>query len=117
MDPAFGWVQPEQFGQAFEFWSKLWDKEQSSFENCNTQAMNQLPSRNPQPMDSYISLDDSDYSKGLKRKRDGSNKASTACGLSKHRPTLIGKYDGCPWLLPGKCYSRGILGYLFILHF
>lgn len=112
MDPAFGWVQPEQFGQAFEFWSKLWNKEQTSFENSNNQTMNHLPSKNPQSVDSYILLDDGDSAKGLKRKRDGSNKASTACGLSKHRQRLIGKYDGCPWLVPGKQYSTGIVGYV-----
>merc|ERR1712071_372313 len=51
-----------------------------------------------------------DYAKGLKRKRDGSNKASTAIGLSKFRNRLIGKYEGCPWLVRGKRYTKGIIG-------
>lgn len=72
--------------------------------------MNNLSSEGPQSTESFIPLEDNDYAKGLKRKRDGSNKASTAMGLSKHRNRLIGKYNGCPWLLPGKCYPKGVLG-------
>ncbi|XP_057368151.1 terminal nucleotidyltransferase 4B-like [Daphnia carinata] len=109
MDPAFGWIQPEQFGPAYEFWQRLWEKEQNSFENLNSQ-MNHLPSEGPSTTESFILLEDNDYAKGQKRKRDGSNKASTAIGLSKHRSRLIGKYNGCPWLLHGKHYSKGVLG-------
>merc|ERR1712071_701178 len=110
MDPAFGWIQPEQLGPAYEFWQRLWEKEQSSFENLNNQNMSQLPQNSQSSMDSYILLDDNDYAKGLKRKRDGSNKASTAIGLSKFRNRLIGKYEGCPWLVRGKRYTKGIIG-------
>lgn len=117
MDPAFGWIQPEQLGQAFEFWQNLWEKEQVSFENSNFNCMNNFPSKNTIPiMDPLVAIEDGEYSKGFKRKRDGSNKASTASGLSscKHRQRLIGKYNGCPWLFPGKQYSTGIVG--FVLH-
>ena len=110
MDPAFGWIQPEQLGPAYEFWQRLWEKEQNSFENLNTQNMSHLPQNSQSSMDSYILLDDNDYAKGLKRKRDGSNKASTTIGLSKNRNRLIGKYEGCPWLVRGKRYPKGILG-------
>jgi len=110
MDPAFGWIQPEQLGPAYEFWQRLWEKEQSSFENLNNQNMSQLPQNSQSSMDSYILLDDNDYAKGLKRKRDGSNKASTMIGLSKYRNRLIGKYEGCPWLVRGKRYTKGIIG-------
>ena len=72
--------------------------------------MNHLPSEGLSTTESFISLEDSDYAKGQKRKRDGSNKASTAIGLSKHRNRLIGKYNGCPWLVEGKHYSKGVLG-------
>ena len=73
--------------------------------------MNQLSSSAPQQsLDSYILLDENDYAKGLKRKRDGSNKASTAVGLTRNRARLIGKYDGCPWLIQGKHYPKGIVG-------
>ena len=72
--------------------------------------MSQLPQNSQSSMDSYILLDDNDYAKGLKRKRDGSNKASTAIGLSKFRNRLIGKYEGCPWLVRGKRYTKGIIG-------
>lgn len=104
-------VQPEQFGQglAYEFWQRLWEQEQDSFDQ-NSKNMNQLSSSIPQSMDSFILLDENDYAKGLKRKREGSNKASTAMGLTKNRKSLIGKYDGCPWLIKGKHYSKGIVG-------
>lgn len=73
--------------------------------------MNRLPSEGPQSAsESFILLEDNDYTKGLKRKRDGSNKASTAIGLSKHRNRLIGKYNGCPWFVPEKRYSKGVIG-------
>lgn len=112
-EPAFGWVQPEQFGQglAYDFWQRLWEREQDSFNSLNSKNMNQLSSSAPQQsLDSYILLDENDYAKGLKRKRDGSNKASTAVGLTRNRARLIGKYDGCPWLIQGKHYSKGIVG-------
>lgn len=103
-------MQPEQFGPAYEFWQRLWEKEQNSFENLNSQ-MNHSPNEGPPTSsESYILLEDNDYTKGLKRKRDGSNKASTAIGLSKHRSRLIGKYNGCPWLFHGKHYSKGVQG-------
>lgn len=88
----------------------LWEKEQNSFERLNSTQMNRIPSEGPASNESFILLEDNDYNKGLKRKRDGSNKASTAIGLSKHRNRLIGKYNGCPWLVPGKHYPKGILG-------
>lgn len=124
MDPAFGWVQPEQLGPACEFWYRLWEKEQNSFDhlngsntNMNSQMGHQHTSStvNAQsPIESYIVLDENDelpdYAKGLKRKRDSTNKASTAMGMSKFRNRLIGKYEGCPWLVRGKRYSRGIIG-------
>ena len=77
--------------------------------------MSHLANQNSQSSivnESYIVLEDneqSDYAKGMKRKRDG-NKASTAIGMSKYRNRLIGKYEGCPWLVSGKKYSKGIVG-------
>lgn len=119
MDPAFGWVQPEQLGEAFNFWQNLWEKEQNIIESLNSSSMTQSPNISPHAAESFILLEESGHSKGLKRKRDGSNKASTALGLSsKHRQRLIGKYEGCPWLLDGKQYSTGIIGYesMHIVH-
>lgn len=114
MDPAFGWIQPEQLGQAYEFWYKLWDREQDSYDNLSTSNMSHPSHQNPQSSaDPYIALDDSelpDYAKGLKRKRDVANRASTAIGMSKFRNRLIGKYEGCPWRVWGKRYSKGIIG-------
>lgn len=75
--------------------------------------MSHLANHNSQSsIESYIVLEDneqSDYAKGMKRKRDG-NKASTAIGMSKYRNRLIGKYEGCPWLISSKKYSKGIIG-------
>lgn len=102
-------MQPEQLGPAFDFWQKLWEKEQSLLENQANQ-INQHVQVDSMASESYILVDENDYAKGLKRKRDVSNKASTSMGLSKHRNRLIGKYNGCPWMIPGKVYSKGING-------
>ncbi|KMQ92972.1 pap-associated domain-containing protein 5, partial [Lasius niger] len=42
-------------------------------------------------------------------RRKSDNRASTY-GMNYNHDTLIGEYGGCPWRLPNKHYSRGVVG-------
>lgn len=47
------------------------------------------------------------YYNPSRRKND--NRASTY-SMNYHYEDLVGKYGGCPWRIPKKQYSKGVLG-------
>ncbi|KAG7202366.1 hypothetical protein KM043_018692 [Ampulex compressa] len=120
MDPTIGWYQPEQFGPAKELWLNIWEAEK---------GLDILTLKNDSPSNvmgvklqqDYISLD-SLNGRGTDRvqhstcnsyynpsRRKGDNRASTY-GMNYNHDALVGEYGGCPWRVPNKHYSRGVIG-------
>lgn len=75
--------------------------------------MNRTPSNRSDPSHelSFISLEDDDSSKSLKRKRDGPpNELRIQVEPGRNKNRLLNKYDGCPWIVEGKNYDKGVIG-------
>ncbi|XP_046386425.1 terminal nucleotidyltransferase 4A-like isoform X2 [Ischnura elegans] len=122
MDPTIGWYQPEQEGPAKDLWTRIWEA-QREFDNMNLYQMNSnqtIESKAPE----YIPIginnreesrrfysnrpqNSNNYYNRTRRKRE--NRASTY-GMNQNHAVLIGEYGGCPWRLPTKTYSKGIVG-------
>ncbi|XP_066599303.1 terminal nucleotidyltransferase 4B-like [Prorops nasuta] len=122
MDPTIGWYQPEQFGPAKNLWLQIWEAEKGldTLTLKNDTSSNVMMGLKLQQQD-YIALDTmntrtdnrvqhntcNNYYNPSKRKSD--NRASTY-GMNYNYENLVGVYGGCPWRVPNKHYSKGVIG-------
>lgn len=115
MDPKIGWFQPEQFGPAKDFWTRIWDAH-TGLDNLKIGVSEEKHNNKSQEL---ISVDnstntDSLTKRGLSNFNNNSyitlNRASTY-GMNKHHASLIGIHGGCPWRPANRTYSTtGVLG-------
>lgn len=120
MDPTIGWYQPEQFGPAKDLWLHIWEAEKGldiltlkndSSSNVMGMKLQQdfisLDSLNSRTGDRMQHNTCSNYYNPSRRK--GDNRASTY-GMNYNYDALVGEYGGCPWRVPNKHYSKGVIG-------
>lgn len=120
MDPTIGWYQPEQFGPAKDLWLHIWEAEKGldiltlkndSSSNVMGMKLQQdfmsLDSLNSRTGDRMQHNTYSNYYNPSRRK--GDNRASTY-GMNYNYDALVGEYGGCPWRVPNKHYSKGVIG-------
>lgn len=121
MDPTIGWYQPEQFGPAKDLWLHIWEAEKGLdiLTLKNDSSSNVMGVKLQQD---FISLDQMNSRTGGDRmqhntcnsyynpsRRKGDNRASTY-GMNYNYDALVGEYGGCPWRIPNKHYSKGVIG-------
>ena len=123
MDPVIGWYQPEQFGPAKDLWLHIWEAERgldlltpkyevsSVMGNKIQQDSTLTENCSRMNEDRVIRLQQhnscNNYYNPSRRKND--NRASTY-GMNYNYDALVGAYGGCPWRLPSKHYSKGVIG-------
>ena len=135
MDPTIGWDQPEQFGPAKNLWLHIWEAEKGldiltlrqdhyvgmgnrdylPLDTLNNRTFGQFSDtesrttnhqqRNVQQPNTF-----SNYYNPSRRKSD--NRASIY-SMNYNYDVLIGEYGGCPWRIPNKHYSKGVIGLVF----
>lgn len=120
MDPTIGWYQPEQFGPAKDLWLHIWEAEKGLdiLTLKNDSSSNVMGMKLQQD---FISLDSLNSRIGDRMqhntcnsyynpsRRKGDNRASTY-GMNYNYDALVGEYGGCPWRVPNKHYSKGVIG-------
>lgn len=122
MDPTIGWHQPEQFGPAKDLWLHIWEAEKgldilTSKLDISCAMGNKIQQDNSLT-DNYNRLSEdrinrlphnscNNYYNPSRRKND--NRASTY-GMNYNYNALVGAYGGCPWRIPNKHYSKGVIG-------
>lgn len=120
MDPTIGWYQPEQFGPAKDLWLHIWEAEKGLdiLTLKNDSSSNVMGVKLQQD---FISLDSVNSRTGDRMqlntcnsyynpsRRKGDNRASTY-GMNYNYDALVGEYGGCPWRVPNKHYSKGVIG-------
>lgn len=122
MDPSIGWYQPEQFGPARDLWLHIWEAEKGldilTSRLDNSCAMGNKIQQDNSLTDNYNRLSEdrinrlphnscNNYYNPSRRKND--NRASTY-GMNYNYNALVGAYGGCPWRIPSKHYSKGVIG-------
>jgi len=143
MDPKLGWYQPEQQGPSKDLWSRIWEHQQPSITaTVQTIPAYNPYTTNPSPTLNGDSGRSDDYQNnipggGISQKQFGmpvnggihmnnhwnrvndaslrkENRARTF-GLGLNENVKLSHANGCPWLIPGKQYTRGIIGYVLFL--
>ncbi|XP_063984238.1 terminal nucleotidyltransferase 4B-like [Diachasmimorpha longicaudata] len=133
MDPTIGWYQPEQCGPTKDLWLHIWEAEKGidiltlKNDNCGVGLHGVTTTMTTKFNQDYIPIDNStsrvnddrtvinrqihnacnSYYNPSRRKSD--NRASTH-GMDYNHDALIGVYGGCPWRVPNKVYSKGVIG-------
>lgn len=128
MDPSIGWYQPEQFGPAKDLWLHIWEAEKgldiltskydvssvSSLmgnkilqDNTLTDSYSRTSEDRVNPVNRLQHNSCNNYYNPSRRKND--NRASTY-GMNYNYNALVGAYGGCPWRMPKKYYSKGVIG-------
>lgn len=126
MDPTIGWYQPEQFGPARDLWLRIWEAEKGlDILTLKSDTSSNMMCNRVQQQD-FISLDSVNNRVGDERsanraqhvtsnnyynpsRRKSDNRASTY-GMNYNYNALVGEYGGCPWRLPNRQYSKGVVG-------
>ncbi|XP_033222113.1 non-canonical poly(A) RNA polymerase protein Trf4-1-like [Belonocnema kinseyi] len=128
MDPSIGWYQPEQFGPAKDLWLHIWEAEKgleiltSKYDVSSVSSLmgNKILQDNALTDSCSRTSEDrvfavnrlqhnscNNYYNPSRRKND--NRASTY-GMNYNYNALVGAYGGCPWRIPNKHYSKGVIG-------
>lgn len=127
MDPKIGWYQPEQFGPAKDLWLHIWETGKD-LDNLTLKHDNSATMSGKSIAQDYVPLESTlnnrplsnDGPRGVQQhntcnnyynpsRRKGDNRASTY-GMNYNYEVLVGEYGGCPWQVPTKRYSKGVLG-------
>jgi hypothetical protein len=130
MDPKFGWLQPEQEGKAAELWLRVWEAQVGiaamGLINGSSDHDNNIPNANGRHPSSYSTNaanggngnnNRNGYSNGVQNgqskvgKVDNNKARVYGPSLGFHNRMHITHQRGCPWMVPGKTYSRGPIGY------
>lgn len=72
-----------------------------------TTLLNNVNRANSDDQQQQRTKQNNSYYNPSRRKND--NRASTY-SMNYHYEDLVGKYGGCPWRIPKKQYSKGVLG-------
>ncbi|XP_037067880.1 terminal nucleotidyltransferase 4B-like [Pollicipes pollicipes] len=89
MESDIAWLQPEQEGPAGDLFGRIWRRQQ---ELERLQLSSRLRSV-PDLIDQHLPHD-----------------RSCTVDFNERRAELVGQHGGCPWLMPGRLYSAGVLG-------
>ncbi|XP_035719133.1 terminal nucleotidyltransferase 4B-like [Vespa mandarinia] len=120
MDPTIGWYQPEQFGPAKDLWLHIWEAEKGLdiLTLKNDSSSNVMGVKMQQDFIAFDSVNNRTGDRGQQNtcnsyynpsRRKGDNRASTY-GMNYNYDALVGEYGGCPWRVPNKHYSKGVIG-------
>lgn len=112
MDPKLGWYQPEQCGPAKDLWERIWE---------NQKPHQMAPAPAPTNGEPGIGQPPDSTMPGTYTRKEGSNggigpqpNRARAYGINSANQIKLAHNEGCPWLVPGKTYSRGVVGLVLI---
>jgi len=126
MDPKFGWLQPEQEGKAAELWMRVWEAQvgglggMTNDHDTNNIPKGATPTNNATPHangnnnaknNRYNAYSNGVQQYGANNKTGKVDNKARVYGLWLQNNRVNNSHQrGCPWMIPGKTYSKGPIG-------